>query len=463
MEFSNENPNHTNLPHLKFETMLKTNRVLFFDADEFETIIHHYLNDGKIALAKKAIKLGLEQHPSSISLQLFQAEVLVFENQLDAADELLNKLYKIDTLNEDIFIQKANVLSKKNNHKKAITILKEALHISEENQEIYALIGMEYLFLDNFEKAKKYFSICVNNDAQDYASLYNLMYCYDYLKQHPEAIVFLNTYLDTYPYSETAWHQLGLQYYSIKQYEKALTAFDFAVISDDTFIGAYLEKGKVLEKLHRYNEAIENYTITLQLNDPTPFALLRLGYCYEKLGTNDIAIQYYTKTIKEDPLLDKGWIAITKFYVKKNDFKKALYYINKAINTDTENVNYWKLYAQINQNLQLLEEAERGYKRTIELGNYEVDTWVARGDLLIQLGEPQAAIYNFLQALEFHPEHAEIEYRLGGLYCSILEVETGIFYLKNALKNNPEYAFIIPELFPKVFSRKNIKKLLKQK
>ena len=45
--------------------MLKTNNVLFFDSDEFENIIHHYLEIGKIALAKKAIKLGLEQHPTS--------------------------------------------------------------------------------------------------------------------------------------------------------------------------------------------------------------------------------------------------------------------------------------------------------------------------------------------------------------------------------------------------------------
>jgi len=35
-------------------------------------------------------------------------------------------------------------------------------------------------------------------------------------------------------------------------YEKSLSAFEFAIISDDHFVGAYLEKGKVLEKLGRY-------------------------------------------------------------------------------------------------------------------------------------------------------------------------------------------------------------------
>ena len=48
---------------VKFEKMLKTNNIYFFDLVEFEEIIIHYLDAGKHALAKKAVKLGLEQHP----------------------------------------------------------------------------------------------------------------------------------------------------------------------------------------------------------------------------------------------------------------------------------------------------------------------------------------------------------------------------------------------------------------
>ena len=80
---------------------------------------------------------------------------------------------------------------------------------------------------------------------------------------------------------------------------------------------------------------------------------LRIGHCYENLGNEDLAVQYFYKTVHEDPLLDKGWIAITKFYQQKRNFKKALYYINKAINIDVENVVYWKLYAQINLQIKL--------------------------------------------------------------------------------------------------------------
>jgi hypothetical protein len=54
MEFS-QFDDQQNLSLTKFESMLKTNHILFFDSNEFESIIHHYLENGKMALAKKAI------------------------------------------------------------------------------------------------------------------------------------------------------------------------------------------------------------------------------------------------------------------------------------------------------------------------------------------------------------------------------------------------------------------------
>lgn len=460
MEYGHDHNN--SLPLTKFESMLKTNHVLFFDSEEFENIIHHYLNLGKIALAKKAIKLGLDQHPTSINLKLFKVEIFVFEDKLEDADTLLDNLYSIDPQNEEIYIQKANILSKRDNHEKAIEVLKQALKLTDDVVDLYSLIGMEYLFLDKFEEAKTNFMKCLESDMEDYSALYNIIYCFEYLNQNEEAISYLNTFLDKNPYCEVAWHQLGIQYFALKKYKKALAAFDFAIISDDTFIGAYIERGKVLEKLGRYQDAIENYSITLKLDDPTSFALLHIGSCYEKLKKDDLALQYYDRTVHEDPLLDKGWIAITKFYNRKKNYQRALYFINKAINIDSENVVYWKLYAQINQRLNFFEEAERGYKKTLELGNYELNTWLTRGDLLIKLGELEAAVYNFEQAVEFYKDSAELEYRLAGLHLALHETDKGTFHLKNAIKINQEYSFIIEELFPEVYNKLDVQSLLKQ-
>jgi tetratricopeptide (TPR) repeat protein len=460
MQYSHDDENFS---LTRFESMLKTNDILFFDSSEFENIIHHYLENGKVALAKRAIKLGLEQHPTSINLRLFKVEIFIIENKFSEANDILEKLHNLEPENEEIFIQKANVLSKQDSHKEAIDTLLIAINMSntpETDGDLYALVGMEYLLLDQFDNAIIYFKKCLETDTADYSALHNIVYCYDFLNKNTEAIEYLNNFLDTNPYCEVAWHQLGRQYFTIKDYAKANASFDFAIISDDTFIGAYIEKGKVLEKLNQYQEALENYKITLALDDPTSFALLRIGYCYDKLGEEELAIQFFRKTIDEDPLLDKGWLAITKFYTKRLNYQKALYYIKKAVNIDGDNALYWKLYATINKRLNFLEETERGYKRTIELGNYELETWLNRTDNLITLGEYKAAIFNLIQATEFYPENAEIEYRLGGLYFTMHQTDEGSFHLKNAVSLNIDYSFIISELFPKVLNKPMVKAII---
>ena len=105
-------PEDNNISLKKFESMLKTNNVLFFDSNEFENIIQHYLEIGKIALAKKAIKLGLDQHPTSVNLKLFQTEIFILENKFEEANITLEALHVLEPTNEEVYIQKANVFSK---------------------------------------------------------------------------------------------------------------------------------------------------------------------------------------------------------------------------------------------------------------------------------------------------------------------------------------------------------------
>ncbi|KOS06293.1 hypothetical protein AM493_09790 [Flavobacterium akiainvivens] len=435
----------------KFESMLKTNKVFFFDSEEFEDIVLHYLDSGKINLAKKALKLGLEQHPRSTGLKLVQIEILVFDDKLELAERMLNDLYAIEPTNEEIYIQKANIYSKRDQHDKAVEYLNIALQYTDDYADVYSLIGMEYLFMDNLELAKENFIKCLEEDTEDHSALYNVVYCFDFLDQNLEAIEFLNSFIDKNPYSEVAWHQLGRQYYVIKEYDQAFRAFDYATLIDDVFLGAYLEKAKTLEKLKKYKEAIDCYNTTMELDDPTSFALLRVGKCYERLGDNEKALKYYLKTVHEDPLLDKAWLAITDFYIRRANYQKALYYVNKAIGIDNENKVYWKRYATINNALRFHEEAEEGYRKAVEFGDVQLDTWLFWSDTLQFLGEYQTAVNTLMEASEYHTDQYEIEYRLAGLNLMLHDSEKGLYHLSNALRINYRHHTLLEEFYPTVF------------
>jgi tetratricopeptide (TPR) repeat protein len=441
----------SNQPIAKFEFMLKTDDVYFFDSEDFEDIIHHYLNIGKISLAKKAIKIGLQQHPDVTELRLLNVEVMVFENNLDAAEKVLDELQLIDAHNEEIYIQRANIYSKKDNHEAAVILLKRALELSEDSFDIYSLLGMEYLFMDNFEMAKENFMRCVDFDEQDYSSLYNVVYCFEFLEDFEGAIHYLNEYLERNPYCQVAWHQLGKQYVTKGMFKEAQAAFDFAIYSDDTFIGAYFEKAKVLEQLGRYNEAIENYETTITIEDPTSHAYLRMGVCHEKLRNDDMAKFYYYKTVHEDPLLDKGWLAITDFYFRKMNYKRALYYINKAINIDGENPLYWKKCAMIHAALKNYDEADFAYKQSVDLGNYELETWLEWAEVVTRNKELEAAAEILTQGLEFFPESAELEYKMTGILLMMNDFIKAKNRFIKALKTDYSKLGIFEQAFPAYF------------
>ena len=440
--------------------MLKTNNVYFFDSTEFEEIIQHYLDSGKHSLAKKAVKLGLEQHPTSVVLKLLKVELYIFEDKLTKAVKLLNEIEAVEPHNDEVYFQKAVILSKNNQHKEAIVVLKESLQYAEDPVDVWSMIGMEYLYIDDFENARLNFAKCIDVDFEDYSALYNVVYCFDMENNHDEAISFLNSYINKNPYSEVAWHQLGRQYFVINNFKDALRAFDYAVLIDESFIGGYLEKAKTLEELERYEEAIENYLITIELDDPTAFAYVRIGECYDKLGVNDAAIKYFKKAVHEDPLLDRGWILLTNAYYTEGDYQKALYYIGKALQIDDASALYWRKYADINIKLDFYEEAIKAFRKCIELDDLAIEVYIALADVLYFIGDFNDSLTVLIKAKKTYKEFAEIEYRLCGLFLILNKEDYGLAHLKNGLAIDFEYHSIVLDLFPSIHENEKVQQII---
>ena len=120
----------------------------------------------------------------------------------------------------------------------------------------------------------------------------------------------------------------------------------------------------------------------------------------------------------------------------------------------------WLLFSTMNERLNLFEEAERGYKKTLELGDCELNTWLSRGDILIKLGEYEAAKFNFVQALEYHQKSEELEFRLSGVCLKLNNMDAGYAHLLTGLHINSEHVFILEELFPEVYQRKAVLQLI---
>ena len=447
----------------RFELMLQSNRVYFFDATEFEEIIQFYIDSGSLRLAYKALEIGENQHPGNSGLKLLHVELMLLNNQYKEAEDVIDRLREMEPFNEYVYIHKAVILSKTKRHQEAISFLNKGLEYCESQAEFHSMLAMEYLYLDSYIMAKEHFIKCLEEDPKDTQALYNLIYCFESLENPDGAIEFLNNYLEADPFSEIAWHQLGRQYSSKGLLKQALSSHEFAVICDSDFIGAYFEMGKTLEKMKRYNEAILAYELTLSIAEPTAFALFHIGQCHIELGNTKLAIHYFKRTLNEDPLYEKAWIALIDLYFKNKEFEKALYYAKRSIQIDNVNVSTWKRYAQINFILGFLEEADLGFTECVNLGNYEVDTWVKWADVLKEMDDYPKAIEILQHGLEFHPESSVINFRLGGIYLLSSQSIEASFYLKNAYMSDAKQLSHFYETFPEFKSSSFVKQSLSLK
>lgn len=433
----------------KFERMLETNHLYFFDAQEFEDIIVHYLGFGENQMAKKALKMGLEQHPTSHELMLLQSEVFILDEKHDAALELLDYIENLTPHDEEISLQRANIASKKNNHADAIAHLHKALELSEDPIEIWNLLGMEHLLAEEYEESAYFFRNCVSDNPQDYSSLYNLLYAYEQLDKVEESILVLNEVLEIDPYSEVAWHQLGLVLMKKGRQKEALSAFDFAIISDDAFTGAYIEKGKLLEQMGRFNEAIDNYEIALNTNDPSAFVYQCIGRCHDVLSNKGLALKFYLKAIHLEPSNEKSWLALIEFYLNLKRFEKAELHLKRALEINSDALPLWKKGIEVYKGLGQIEKAVEIYKNIQAQGCLDLPLALDFIDLFLGQKAWEDAYLLTQEIYKSYPKNKALKIRLGGCSLQLGRLNEAYFFIDwNALTR--EEVIILSKLFPAI-------------
>ena len=420
---------------LKFEKMLKTNSVFYYDSTEFIDISHYYIDEANYKLASKAIKMGLNQHPNNIDLMLLNSELLIFNSKYEDASKILNYIQKIDPENREVYLQRATICSKNNLSNEAIEILKNALQFIDDKIDIWNMIAMEFLLIEDFESAIPFFKKCLNYDEEDYQSLYNLIFCYENLNRIDEAVNELSLVLEKKPYSKIAWFQLGKTYKKIGKLKESISAFDFAIISDDQFVSAYIEKAKILERLKKYNDALENYKISVELSEPNSYIYFKIAKCYRKLDNKKIFIKYIKKALRQEPTNEKAWVYIINFYLKANNYRQSKYLAVKALENNYSSYPILKLNAYINKITGNNSKAIKYYSEIIDI--QEKQSWKIWKSLLkciLETKDWSKLLIMSLRAKKYFPNRPFLDFIISGCLLKDGKLNEAIYFYQSGSK-----------------------------
>ena len=150
-----EDPAHDLVKRL--ENKLHAGESFYFDVEDYELIIDHYLEEDDLEKCFLVLQNAMEQHPNTISLSLRQVQFLISKNNTEKALRILKEVEAIDPYNRDIFRTRGDIYSQLQYYHEAIKEYQKAIDDTEENlDEIYSNIAYEYENLHNYDKALEY-------------------------------------------------------------------------------------------------------------------------------------------------------------------------------------------------------------------------------------------------------------------------------------------------------------------
>src|SRR6201994_1099350 len=319
-----ENPYHQDREEMKellkqYQDLKSGRRHSFMEEEAFERIIDYFDDTEDLIQAIEAVELGIEQYPYSSALMVKKADLMIATRRYQEALDILEQVEVLDSSDINLYILKTDAYLALDQPQRAASLLESALMHFEGDERIELLFELADVY-DDYEEFDKIFDclkLILEQEPDNEEALYKICFWTDFTGRNEESIRLHQKIIDEHPYSELAWFNLGSAYQGLKLYEKAIDAYQYAVVINDKFDYAYRNMGDAYIRLRKYKEAIEVLEKVGEITRPEDVIFEAIGHCYDRLKNYAQARFYYRKASH----LNQG---DGKLY-----YKVALTYINE--------------------------------------------------------------------------------------------------------------------------------------
>lgn len=447
----------------RFRKMIKNHTSKYFDVYEVEGIVDHFLEDGRIKLAKKAVETGLKLHPTSVSIKIRKAQVLMHEGKLEECLDLLSLAEQIETSNPDLYLTKGGALNLIGDVNKAIEAFDTALGlpIDDPDETLYN-IGISFGQAGENSLAIQYLEKAHKENARNEIVLYELGYYCDKESRFDESIEYYNKYLDIDPFNHSVWYNLGITYNRIGMFEKAIEAYDYSLALNDDFLHAHFNKANALANNNQFEEAINCYTEYLKLDQENDDAYCYLAECYLNTEKYTDALKYYQKAIRLNDSNSSAWYGSGLIMWSEGELDEALVFFKKAITLEDDNPDFWAMAAKVQAELNDIKEATLSFETATKLDPENIENWLSYSEMFYDLEDTDKAIEVLKTANKFNKSNAFLNYRLTAYLLDKNEELEAACHFEKALKIDYSKQNELFEFYPEASKIESIKKLITQ-
>ena len=236
-----------------------------------------------------------------INLILHEAITTHQEGKLEEAEQLYQKILKIDPKNIDAHNNLGSALYQLNRLDESEISYKKAIELNPDFAEGYNNLGAVLNKQGRFDESEKSYKKAINLKP-DYAESYNNLG--NVLKHHSRfdgAEVNYIKAIELKPNYTEAYYNLGILYYELSKFELAETYYKKAIEIKPDYAEAHSNLGNALNRLNRLQEAKASYKKAIEFKIDYEESHNNLGQTLYKLGKLDEAEVSFRKAIKFKP------------------------------------------------------------------------------------------------------------------------------------------------------------------
>jgi tetratricopeptide (TPR) repeat protein len=407
-----------NLPEIvkRYEAMVKTNRIAYFDVCDYEKMVDHYILQNQSEEAINMLRIARKQHPNSSELTIKKAELELFSGHYNDALVDLTSVEALEKNNPDFYFVKGKTLMATGETDEALSMFEQVLARSDDQQldmlfEVVAILE-EY---DKFELACKYLMRGLEIDPSNTQIYGELGFVEEKLNKTDEAIVAYEKMLDGDPFLPFGWSNLGTLYAKLGKNDLAIEAFDYAIALEPDASLSYFSKANALANNGRFEEALTVFFEYAEMEEDVATAMCCIGECYEKLADFKNAGIYYQKSLDSDPDNPDALYGLAVVELEFDNVSKSYELATRAIEIDPNIPEYWFGLGKLNMRLEKVAEAKAAFETALALDPLDFESWLLlseiAGDESLQDG-----VDVIKEGLKSNADVAALHYRLAAYY-----------------------------------------------
>ncbi len=462
---SNQNDRESIKNLLKQYDNLRNGRsASFLEEDSFEKIIDWYDDQEEPLKALEAAEMSIEYFPFSAPLLLRKADLLLATRKYREALRILEKAEMLDATDVNLYILKTEAYLALDMQEKAVTILEEAISQFEGDEKLELLFELADVY-DDYEEFDKVFDcllIILQTDPVNEEALYKICFWTDFTGRNEESIRLHLAIIDEHPYSELAWFNLGAAYQGLKLFEKAIDAYQYAIVIDEKFDYAYRNIGDAFIRLRKYKEAIEALEKVLELSKPEEVIYEAIGHCYDRMHQYAQARFHYRKASHLNGEDSKLLYKIACTYYNEGQWAPAIKGLEAALKIHRQQYEYNLLMGECKFQTESYKEAIQYFSTAVRARPKNKAGWEALIRCLYYGGFYNEARLQAMAALENTGNKPIFLFYGSAILFALNKPKEAILYLQQGMEAAPKLLRKFISLNPSLLQNQKVVDVIAQ-